>query len=1007
MQKPAGAKSSSGLGREGKITALRLLKNFYDEEIFNLLVKEFYDSDMDVSEAAITASGSLGNEVAIRHLYQIIERGRKSQRIAAVRALAAVRAPSSVEMLIKYFNHFPEEEVRSEILTAINVIAQTGQKVMSLNQAVYSDSKQSDAVRQVAAESLVETEKYPLLRDTLSRASAGVQNAVLSKMLQSGSQEVFTLDESTLSPSALGAYLCLLTLKSKTAQANAVLETLQKSSRQTVHAFLQSLSQFQGRLRYPTRVFRLLLICPYNDPETEALIGDFLKKVVVEVKSGSPHLLSEFSVVASSQLDTVFANKVRKNYVSLKGITHKEVLLATILATLLEKYATPSVLAEVVAFFKEEGFAARTPPVAQVRGLLVSAPREDVNRFEACIPLFASMEKKDKMLVASQLSKVDLNRPFFMRRLNRLIRVAGALEMRSSSRKIQEILDFARTERIHFLEETCVVTLCQLLTRSIIEQSREYFREPNKNVLSLNGYIRGARLIPARIMIGPLVQILLVPSLNPQSRALVVESLENMDLSSVQKALVPLVKILDVKEVNDALKLRVGDLLCRNVDPSIEHLAVDLTAHGTATGRKVGVRLLKAISLRGARLVSEVVTSRLYKLLEDKDPGVRVESLQALLALGDDYAPKVLRDYVQERNEQAVADVLASLTKTISRETFEVVLEAIRMESVPVQEALRKLLADLSQGELAEEIRQHMMADLQFVPWGSPQPPAEASALATAAPEESALGQGKVEFKFRRENTQEMTVFFIDIAGYTEKSATLDMSILIKIIKAFEEIVTSTVGANRGTIVKKMGDGILAVFKHPVNAAIAALEVQRKIHEYSSVRVEQEKFQARIGLNTGPVIRRDNDVFGEVVNVASRMQGVAQKGDVVLTNTTYEEIKEYVRCAPGGKIPVKGIKDPVMVYYAREITVDLKKVSTDSAGKEDRDASLQKLKESMFVPRFEAPADAREHRALVSQLKSVFTDLSSAVERIAHDYHDEYAFKKYLQEKWNTLVKGL
>ena len=115
---PSEKKSTRVLGREGTITALSLLKNFYDEEIFTRLVKDFYAADIAVSEAAIRASGSLGNEIAVPHLYQIIERGKKSQRIEAVHALTAIRAPSSTGMLIKYFNHFPEDELRAAILGA-------------------------------------------------------------------------------------------------------------------------------------------------------------------------------------------------------------------------------------------------------------------------------------------------------------------------------------------------------------------------------------------------------------------------------------------------------------------------------------------------------------------------------------------------------------------------------------------------------------------------------------------------------------------------------------------------------------------------------------------------------------------------------------------------------------------------------------------------------------------------------------------------------------------------
>ena len=195
------------------------------------------------------------------------------------------------------------------------------------------------------------------------------------------------------------------------------------------------------------------------------------------------------------------------------------------------------------------------------------------------------------------------------------------------------------------------------------------------------------------------------------------------------------------------------------------------------------------------------------------------------------------------------------------------------------------------------------------------------------------LSQAKLEFKFRRENTQVLTVFFIDIAGYTERSSTVDMSSLMKLIKAFEEIVGTSIAEHRGSIVKKMGDGILAVFKHPLNATMAALEVQKKIGDYSSMRVEQEKFQARIGLNTGQVIRKDNDIFGEVVNVASRMQSAATPGDVLLTEATFQEIRDYVRCTELGKIQVKGIKEAITAYSPEEVTVDMAKLAESGIGR--------------------------------------------------------------------------
>ncbi len=989
------------LSRESRITALILLKNFYDEEVFTVLVKEIYNSDIGISEAAIQASGSLGNEIAIQHLYQIIERGKQSQRIAAVKSLMAIRAPSSTGMLIKYFTHFPEEEMRTEILSAINTISPTAPQVQELNAAVYADPKQSENVKRIAVESIVEMEKYALLKDTLPRAFPSVQQAAFIKMLQTGSQEVMELPAESLSPAARGSYLCVYTLKAKNPQANYVIESLQKGDKQTVLAFLTSLTQFQGRLRYPTRVFRLLLITPHIDAETEALVGDFLKKIVLEVKTASPHLLSEFSVITSAHLDTVFA-KMRKNYISLRGIT-KEMLLATVLATIMEKYATPTVLADVTAFFKEDGYTGRTPPVAQIRSLLAGKPKEDQNRFEACIPLFAQTEKKDRLAVLTQLARVDLSRPFYLRRLNRLIRVAGALEIKTTSKKIQEILDFARAERIHFLEETSVVTLCQLLTRSIIEQSREYFKEPNRNIRSLNGYIRGARFIPPKIMLGPLVHIAQLPTLAPQSRALVVETLEGMNLAGMQRQLLPLLKSLDLRDAADALKLRIGDMLAKYADATFSHFALDLTSHASPTARTVAVRIIKSLAARGSGAPADVVTNRLYLLLEDTERSVRVEALLALLSMADDYAAQIVSDHVQSGDAEMVSDLLAGLSKPLARDTFGLALDMVRMDNLPVQKALRALLPELSQGSYAEELRQGLLAILTVVPREGSRNEPQAAAEESQASTESTLGQAKLEFKFRRESTQTLTVFFIDIAGYTEKSTTMKPTDLMKLIKAFEDIVTDTIDDCQGRIVKKMGDGILAYFKSPVGATVAAITVQKKIKDYSAMRIDQEKFQTRIGLNTGSVIRKGKDIFGEVVNVASRMQSKAPPGDILLTDATYQEIKEYVRCTQLGDIEVKGIKDFITAYSPQEVIADTTKLM--DGGKDE--PGLQRLKESIFVPSFQIPSGKADAGPLPALIKEIFSEISRAIEELASDYHDEYEFKKYLQEKWNALMGNL
>ena len=68
---------------------------------------------------------------------------------------------------------------------------------------------------------------------------------------------------------------------------------------------------------------------------------------------------------------------------------------------------------------------------------------------------------------------------------------------------------------------------------------------------------------------------------------------------------------------------------------------------------------------------------------------------------------------------------------------------------------------------------------------------------------------------------------------------------------------------------------------------------------------------------------------------------------------------------------------------------------------------LQKLKESIFVPNFKIPADTSAQNKLPLLLRDIFSEISRAIEELAADYHDEYEFKKYLQEKWNALMGNL
>ena len=707
---PLARKASPTLSKETRITVLSALKNFYDEQIFALLVKDFYNSDLEVSLAAIGASASLGNEVAIPHLYRMLESGKPQQKLAAVQTLAAINAPSSIDQLAKYFTILPAVDIRREILRAINKISALHPKARELNRAVLVEPSAAREYYEISLGGLLESGDLEPVRIHLLRAAPEVQRAIFQRLLSAGSEEVggfleyFQDKTGQLDPNTLGCYLCAFELKIANPPANFVVDLLSGSDPRATTSFLISLANFNGRIPNPGRIFRLLLRLPYVDQDAETHTGTFIAKIVAEIRSHSPLLVNEFVFTTSANLEAVFA-KVKKQHISLKGLKEREALLAVILAKLLEQYASAELLADVQSHFRGDGGYSPASLIARIKEALIAAPEDEQNRLAACLPLFTTTDRLVRLNVAQTLGRANRAAPALLRRLNRLIRVAGILEVRASAKKIMEVLSFAREERVGFLEESSVVTLCQLLNRPAIEQAKVVFASPAKYPHSLTGYIRGARYVPARIFVAALLRLLLQPDLPPRLRDLAIDSLKNMDLAEIKGLPAALIRAARLPGLDRARLQDLAAIIARYGDSGILQPLIELTGSGDQQLVELGIRSLRNLAQRERNLPLDVLTHRLYLLLEHKQKSVQVEALLTLIVLQDDYATQILDDYLHSEDEQAIVQILANLERPLSRDTVSFLLKLLPLPSAAVHRELRRVLPELCQGSGAEEMR--------------------------------------------------------------------------------------------------------------------------------------------------------------------------------------------------------------------------------------------------------------------------------------------------------------
>ncbi len=147
-----------------------------------------------------------------------------------------------------------------------------------------------------------------------------------------------------------------------------------------------------------------------------------------------------------------------------------------------------------------------------------------------------------------------------------------------------------------------------------------------------------------------------------------------------------------------------------------------------------------------------------------------------------------------------------------------------------------------------------------------------------------------------------------DVVGYSRLMGTDEAGTLSALKALRRDVFAPQVAAHKGRVVKLMGDGALVEFPSIVNAVDCAIAVQRALAE--------QTIQLRIGINLGDIIVEGSDIYGDGVNVAARIQEVAEPGSVALSNSAHDQIAGKVEAAftDGGKHSLKNIAKPVRVW---------------------------------------------------------------------------------------------
>lgn len=158
-----------------------------------------------------------------------------------------------------------------------------------------------------------------------------------------------------------------------------------------------------------------------------------------------------------------------------------------------------------------------------------------------------------------------------------------------------------------------------------------------------------------------------------------------------------------------------------------------------------------------------------------------------------------------------------------------------------------------------------------------------------------------------------------DVAGYSRLMGADEEGTLAALKALRRELIDLKIANHRGRIVKTTGDGALVEFASAVDAVRCALEIQRAMAERNTKILEELRIEFRIGVNVGDIIIDEGDIYGDGVNIAARVETLANPGAICLSDNAYQQIKGKLALdvSDMGEQQLKNIAQPVRVYVVR------------------------------------------------------------------------------------------
>ena len=229
-----------------------------------------------------------------------------------------------------------------------------------------------------------------------------------------------------------------------------------------------------------------------------------------------------------------------------------------------------------------------------------------------------------------------------------------------------------------------------------------------------------------------------------------------------------------------------------------------------------------------------------------------------------------------------------------------------------------------------------------------------------------------------------------DVVGYTRLMGADETGTLRRLTELRQQVLEPLIAEHHGRVVKLMGDGLLVEFASVVNALTCAVAWQNGVAQREAAADEDKRLKFRIGINLGDVIVEGDDIHGDGVNIAARLEGLAEPGGICISAKVYEEVRNKLPIAfeDLGEQEVKNIPEPVRVYRWTDAVA-----STTDTVRTDEPLPLPDKPSIAVLPFTNMSGDAEQEYFSDGITEDIITGLSKNPDLFVISHHSTFAFK--------------